>query len=116
MGVIELNDMVFFANHGCFEEEQIVGNRFIVSLKVVTDLTIPSLSDELEDTINYQMLYDIVAREMKVTSRLLENVAGRILASVKIAFPTIISCSLTIRKMNPPLGGEVGSSAVTLEL
>ena len=45
MSRIELVDMEFFARHGCFEEEQIIGNKFIVNLWVEYDCTRPSETD-----------------------------------------------------------------------
>ena len=32
MGKIILEQMEFYAYHGCFQEEQIIGNRFVVQL------------------------------------------------------------------------------------
>jgi dihydroneopterin aldolase len=31
MNRVELVDMHFYAYHGCFEEEQIIGNNFLVN-------------------------------------------------------------------------------------
>ena len=116
MGRVELVDMEFFARHGCFEEERIIGNKFIVNLWVECDCTNPSETDNINDALNYQVLYDIVTREMEIPSHLLEHVAGRILKCVKAAFPHISAAQVKIDKLNPPLGGRVGASRVTLNL
>ena len=39
---IELVDMEFFARHGCFDEEQMIGNKFLVNLKVPPEAAPPS--------------------------------------------------------------------------
>ena len=53
---------------------------------------------------------------MEIPSHLLEHVAGRILKCVKAAFPHISAAQVKIDKLNPPLGGRVGASRVTLNL
>ncbi len=116
MGRVELVDMEFFACHGCFEEERIIGNKFVVNLWVECDCRRPSQTDNIEDALNYQSLYDIVKREMAIPSHLLEHVAGRILKGVKEEFPYVSSAQVRIDKLNPPLGGKVGASRVTLSL
>lgn len=112
---IELEKMEFFAHHGCFDEERTIGNRFIVNLSVEYDMKMASESDKLEDALNYQELYNVVKAEMNIPSRLLEHVAGRICKVIKQQFPSIISGSLSISKLNPPLGGQVGASKVVIE-
>lgn len=112
--IIELTNMEFFSHHGCFSEEQLIGNKFIVNLSVKYDLGKASASDELSDTINYQELYNIVKEQMGITSKLLEHVAGRILNAIKTKYPMIESATVSIDKLNPPLGGQVGSSRVVM--
>ena len=116
MDRVELVDMEFFARHGCFEEEQIIGNKFIVNLWVECDCTKPSETDDINDAVNYQTLYDIVKKEMAQPSHLLENVAGRILNEIKHSFPEVGAAQVRIDKLNPPLGGKVGASRVTMSL
>lgn len=116
IGKIELCGMKFFAHHGCFHEEKVIGNYFIVDFAVWTDVSAAAGSDNLDDTLNYQLIYDIVKEEMAVPSNLLEHVAGRILRRVRSAFPYVEKASVTISKLNPPLGGEVGASRLTMDL
>ena len=104
--------MRFFAHHGCFAEERTIGNYFIVDFAAETDMTAASESDNLDDALNYQVIYDIVKEEIN----LLEHVAGRILRHFRRVFPEIASASVSISKLNPPLGGEVGASRVTMSL
>ena len=116
MNRIELKDMEFFSKHGCFEEERIIGNRFVVNLSVEGNFSVAASSDNLEDAVNYQALYDIVKEQMDIPSNLLENVASRICNCVKEAFPSLGRIRVTIDKINPPLGGKLYASSVTFEL
>ncbi len=115
MGKLELQNMVFFAKHGCFEEERKIGNKFIVDFSAEVDMSLPCVSDKIEDAVNYQYIYNIIKEEMAIPSALLENVAFRILNRIKITLPTIIAASVSVSKLSPPLGGEVGASRITLK-
>jgi dihydroneopterin aldolase len=115
MGFIQIENMEFYAFHGHFKEEQIVGNKFIVDLTIETDMSIPSKSDNLKDAVNYQRAYQIVKSEMERKSHLLENIAGRILDALYSEMPGIIKARIKVSKMNPPMGGKIGSVSVVLE-
>jgi len=114
MGIIEIEGMKFYAFHGHFESEQIVGNEFLVYLKIETNCSTAGISDNLEDALNYQSAYKIVQKEMSITSHLLENVAKRILDSLYQHFSKIERAEVKISKMNPPMGGEIEKVSITL--
>ncbi|MEI7492372.1 MAG: dihydroneopterin aldolase [Bacteroidota bacterium] len=107
MGKISLDGMEFFAYHGCFKEEQLIGTRFIVDLSVETDTTAAELSDHLQDTVNYVTLYNAVKTEMEQKSHLLEHVSARIIHSLGTKFPVITGLELKVSKLNPPVGGKM---------
>ncbi len=115
MGVIEIEGMNFYAYHGHYKAEQIVGNRFIVDLILETACEKAAETDDLKDALNYQTAYDLVKKEMGVTSHLLENVAKRILDSLFEQFDSIEKARVKISKMNPPMGGKIDKVSVTLE-
>jgi dihydroneopterin aldolase len=107
MGKILLEGMEFFAYHGHYKEEQIIGTKFIVDLEMVFETVHAEYSDHLNDTINYQEVYQVVKKEMEIKAHLLESVARRILDAVMQSFPQIKSLQVKIAKVNPPLGGKV---------
>jgi dihydroneopterin aldolase len=114
MGLISISGMEFFAYHGCFAEEQIIGNKFIVDLEFFSNTENAELSDDLSKTVNYQKVYGIVKAEMEIKSKLLEHVARRILDSLYKNFPLIGSTKITVSKLNPPVGGKVDKVSVSL--
>ncbi len=114
MGTISIENMEFHAYHGCYREERIAGNRFLVNLEISTGLENAASSDNLADTINYQLAYDIIKEQMQIKSHLLEHVAGRILDRLYENFPGIARATVKISKMNPPMGGQMDSVSVTL--
>ena len=113
MGLIRLEGMEFYAFHGHFLEEQIVGNSFIVDLEIETDMSLPSVTDDLNDAVDYQTAFAIVDREMEHKSALLENIAGRILKSLSSELKGIIRATVKISKINPPLGGKIKSVSIS---
>ena len=116
VGKIELKGMEFFAHHGCFEDERTIGNKFMVNLEMDADLSLPAETDNITDAVNYQDVYAIVKKEMMVSSHLLEHVASRILKAVKAAYPAVLSATVCIDKLNPPIGGQLYASSVTMSL
>lgn len=107
MGKIQLEGMEFFAYHGCFAEEQIIGTHFTVDLEFEYDSSKAEQSDHLTNAVNYQEVYRIVKEEMENKSYLLEHVGRRILGAVGPAFPGISNAKVRICKVNPPVGGKV---------
>jgi len=107
MGTIILEGMEFFAYHGCFKEEQLIGTKFTVDLTIITSTIAAEISDHLHDTVDYSALYTTVQLEMSRKSSLLEHVAWRIVESLKRSFPQLESVALKINKINPPIGGKI---------
>lgn len=114
IGVIELEGMEFKAYHGCLEQEKVRGNEFVVDFRGELDLSAAAESDNLNDTLNYAEIYDIVSYEMSVPSELLENVAGRIMKAIEQQFPQLVSFSIRVSKKRPPVDGVAQWSRVTL--
>ena len=114
IGVIELEGMEFKAYHGCLEQEKVRGNLFTVDFRGELDLSAAAESDNLNDTLNYGDIYEIVADEMSIPSELLENVAGRIVKAIEKRFPELVSFSVRVSKRRPPVDGIAQWSRVTL--
>lgn len=115
MGKIVIEEMEFYAFHGHYQEEQIVGNRFLVDLEMDTDLTGPAASDSLSDAVNYQKAYQIIKKEMKRTkSNLLENIGKRMLDALEGEMDGVKKMTIRIRKLNPPMGGPIKSVGIKM--
>lgn len=114
IGVIELEGMEFKAYHGCLEQEKVRGNSFTVDFRGEMDLSAAAESDNLNDTVNYADIYEIVSDEMSIPSELLENVAGRIVKAIETRYPQFVSFSVRVSKKRPPVDGVAQWSRVTL--
>ena len=116
MGLIQIENMEFYSFHGHFKEERIVGNKFLVDLTLETDMKVPAGSDNLKDAVNYQRAYEIVKQQMEMKSHLLEHIAGRILDAINTELQGISKATVKVSKMNPPMGGKIGSVSVVMSL
>ena len=116
-GVVFLRDVRLYAFHGVLQQERRVGGWFLVSLRVhYYNVMKACSSDDVDDTLNYAVLLDIVRREMQQPSSLLEHVAGRIARSVFDRYPGADSVDVTVTKENPPMGGNMQGAGVELHL
>ncbi|NDW17418.1 dihydroneopterin aldolase [Dysgonomonas sp. 216] len=111
---ILLENITFHANHGVFPQENTVGNTFIINLKIKTLSNNAYSSDDLNETLNYAEVYNIIDEEMKVASKLMEHVGGRIIKRLKSYSQQIDSIELKISKQNPPVGGQVEYASIIL--
>jgi dihydroneopterin aldolase len=114
MGTIKLKNIRTYSYHGCLLEEGKIGSDYQVDLEIKTDLRKSSISDSLEDTVDYVALNRIVMEEMAIRSKLLEHVAHRIITRIFKEIPSISRIVLAVSKLNPPIDGDV--EAVTIEM
>jgi dihydroneopterin aldolase len=112
MGQIRLNGMEFYAYHGCYCEEQLIGNHFQVDMTMDADMKKASDSDDLRDALNYAEVYEIVRQEMAIRSHLLEHVSGRVLNRLFESFPQLNRAEVCITKLNPPISGKMQGVSV----
>ena len=114
MGKILLEGMEFFAYHGVYQEERENGQLFSIDLEILADYSKACYSDKLEDAIDYVQIYELVKAEMEIPSSLLENVAQRIIDSIRKNFDQIEVIKVKITKLQPPISGKL--KAIGIEL
>ena len=115
MSKIFLEDVKIYAYHGVLPEENIIGTYYILNAEIHTDLWKAAVSDDLNDTIRYADINEIIHNEMKIQSKLLEHVAGRIIAKINEKFNQISYIKLRITKTSPPMKGEMKGASIELE-
>ena len=115
MGIIKVENIRVFANHGCLAEETTIGSDYRVDIIVKTDLLKSALTDNLSDTVDYVVLNAIATEEMQLPSKLLETVAKRILDRIFMSYHTVSWASVAVAKINPPIGGDVEKVVIVLE-
>lgn len=115
MQTIKLKNIRTFSYHGCLVEEGKIGSEYAVNLEIKANLQQSTLSDNLEDTVDYVHLNRIVVEEMAIRSQLLEHVAKRINTRVLAEIPMVMKTIVEVSKINPPIGGDVESVTIILE-
>ena len=114
MLTIHLHEMIFEAYHGLYNEESILGGTFSISL----DIVLPSNEIlELQDTLDYVKVYDLIKNKMNTPVKLLEVLAKQLTDEIHQLDEKIQSIKISIKKLNPPIknfeGGNVGISLET---
>ncbi len=111
---ITLKGLHFHAYHGYYEEERKMGNPFIINVTVkIDDFNLKN--DDINDTINYEDIYNICGSEMKKTQKLLETVVLNIVSRLRTEFPQILQGKVSLEKIGPQLGGKVDKAVITME-
>ena len=115
-GYVCLSNIRFHARHGVLPQERATGGEFTVSIRAKYPLAKAVESDDVNDTLNYAEIFEIINKEMQTPSCLLEHAAGRIGKSIMNAFPLIETLDVTLSKTNPPMGADLDCAAVELHL
>jgi dihydroneopterin aldolase len=112
---IELCGLVLFGHHGYLEAERRVGQRFLVDLWVDADDAAVA-SDDIDDTVDYRQLAELVRGVFAGPERLLlEGLAGAVVDGVLDRFPAIRSVRVRVRKPDVVLDPHAEHAAVVLE-
>ncbi|MCH3881424.1 MULTISPECIES: dihydroneopterin aldolase [Tenacibaculum] len=114
MGIIQVNNIRLFSNHGCLDEEAKIGSEYRVDVEIKASLRKSSKTDNLVDTVDYVHLNHIVKEEMAIRSELLEHVAERILTRFFKEIRMIRRAKVSVAKINPPIGGNVAEVVIVL--
>jgi dihydroneopterin aldolase len=109
---IFLSGMEFYAHHGCFEEERQVGAHFKVDVMLEYDATQAVFTDNVAQTVNYQIVYSEIKIIMQQPVNLLETLCQKILNMLQEKFPQIMHAEVSVHKMNPALGGKIDAVSV----
>jgi 7,8-dihydroneopterin aldolase/epimerase/oxygenase len=114
-GVIRLHNAVFYAYHGVLTDEQSLGGKFEVDVDLHSNLVQGAKSDHLEDTVNYERVYDCI-RTLVLGKKhfLLESLANSIGKGILKNFPKVLSVTVRVRKPGAPVRGVIDHVEVEL--
>ena len=106
MDKIIMKDMMFFGYHGVLEEENRIGQKFILDVVLHADFKEAALNDNVEDTISYADVYVLVKDIVeKKQFRLIETLAENIAMSTLAEFKKVIEISVKVKKPEAPVPG-----------
>ena len=106
MYVIRLKNCCFFANHGVFDEEKTLGQRFHVDAEIHVD-ALPALdTDDVGETVDYGLVFAEIERILSGPRRfLIEALALDVARALCDRFVQIVRARIVIRKPNAPVRG-----------
>lgn len=115
MDQIKLKGLSFYGYHGLFPEENRLGQIFIVDLILFVSLKKAGKTDDMKDSIDYGMAFNIVKEIVEGEPKnLIEAVAETIAEELLIQFPTLQACQVEVSKPNPPIQGHYDAVAVEI--
>jgi 7,8-dihydroneopterin aldolase/epimerase/oxygenase len=114
MMFIHLHNLNFYSFHGVHEEERILGADYELNISAgfgpSTDII-----RELDETLDYTAVYDLVKQRMAVPTPLLETIAMEISAAIQSKYPSVDKIFISIKKLYPPINNFEGSVGVSFE-
>ena len=113
---ILLQGLQYHAFIGVGEQEQVVGNDYVLDLRLGYPFAAAMESDVVNDTLNYADVFNVVSEVMKQPSKLLEAAAGQIVKELCARYKRLESIDLKLVKRNPPMGADCDSTGVELHL
>ena len=111
---VGLEGIKFNAAIGYFEEERIYKNNFLVDVSVLFIQNDVSQTEDLSQTVDYGLLYEICLEEFAKESLLIETVAQQILGKILNDFSFVEEAFVKIKKLNPPLNAQIQHSFIEL--
>ncbi len=115
MNIIQVHGIRTYSFHGCLPEETKIGGDFEIDVDLWVDFKEAAVNDDLTKTINYCVVNEAVEKEMAIRADLIETVAYKIVNRLKSSYSQIEKLRVQIRKINPPLDGDVKFVSVIVE-
>lgn len=107
---IKLNQLRFFAYHGLYPEEKKIGAEFEVNLEI--SYSPPEKITALDETVNYEKIYELLKSEMQKPRELLETLVMEVTQVIHLSFPSIKKTDISITKLQVPIVGFNGNVSV----
>lgn len=115
MDKMTLHRMEYYGYHGVFEEERKLGQRFYIDLELELDLQGAGQNDDLNQTVNYAEVHELVKNIVEIKSfKLIEALAEYIASSVLDTYTVINAVTVKVTKPHPPF--DIHFQGVTVEL
>lgn len=116
MDKIRIQDLEIYAKHGVFPEENVLGQKFLVSMALHMDTRAAGETDALEDSVDYGAVCHLVNRVMQEnTFKLIERAAEVVAESVLAQFPLVQRIQVEIKKPWAPIGLPLNYVSVEID-
>lgn len=104
MDHISVKRIEVFGSHGVLQEENSLGQKFVISVDMEVNTRKAGFSDRLEDAVNYADVAELIHKETRgqifqLIERLAEHLAGQIL----LTFPLVNAVTVEVEKPWAPI-------------
>lgn len=91
MDKITVKDLEVFANHGVYEQENFLGQKFVISAVLHTDTRMAGLTDNLENSINYGEVSHLIKKVVEEnTWNLIEKIAEEVAHTILVTYSNLV--------------------------
>lgn len=111
MLTVSLHSIKLHAPHGLYPQEHILGNDFEVDV----DIYIPAANTQPWPFVDYTLIYGFVHNVFNQPGQLLETFVHNIHSALKMNVPDAEKIRVAVRKLHPPMGGDVAHAQVCYE-
>ena len=114
MGLITVEGIRGFAYHGHLPEEEKLGGHFMVNVWVTIDTSEVEKTDNLNDTVDYARIIDIVKKQMAIRSNMIEHPARRIVDAI-LTLKKVQKVKVEGQKIAPQIDATFDKISVTIK-
>lgn len=116
MDVIRINGLEVFARHGVYQEENILGQKFIVNAELFLNTREAGVLDDLDSSVDYGKICNFINEFLtEHTWKLIEAAAENLSTAILQKFHMIREIRLEIRKPWAPIGLPLQYASVMIE-
>ena len=112
MGLITVKGIRVFAYHGHLPEEAVLGGHFIINVWVDADTNLVEKTDDLNDTVDYVNIIEIVNKQMQIRANMIEVPAKRIVDEI-LKLQQVQKVKVEVEKIQPPIDAIFDKISVT---
>tara|TARA_B100001758_G_C18414546_1_gene618467 strand:+ start:3944 stop:4297 length:354 start_codon:yes stop_codon:yes gene_type:complete len=114
MGLITVEGIKVFAYHGHLPEEAVLGGHFIINVWVDIDTSKVEETDNLNHTLDYVKIMEIVKEKMKERANMIEVPARRIVDAI-LSLDKVKKVKVELEKKHPPVEISFDKISVIIE-
>ena len=115
MDKIYLKDIEIFANHGVFQEEKNLGQKFLLTLELSLDIKEAASTYDLSKSVHYgELCHKVIDVFQEETLDLIESVVNKVANFILDNYPMVKSVKVLLKKPWAPIGRHLDYAAVEI--